>query len=700
MNPVQARRVSGLPRASLVACLSALLGLTACGADAVNGHVVYPDGSAWGDGGQVFDPSGDGAGADATTQTGDGAVAQPGADGHAAADAVKSPWELRFAMPGGNKDDFGGICNELCALQMHQNGLRNLYVGLFKDGVPVENDEIAFSFGKQTDTSLGHLYVTNALTDEKGVAGSQLKSLNQLGVFDVVASAPSHPGAKPIAFRIHVISKAKGPLTLTMTYKGIVNPLTLTSNKFRLSLQANGHPKCADIDLGTSQLPKAPWESPPNMLLGKKWAITYPSFVNWVKTEQAKNGGAPLSFTVIALGAKSAIGKPLVGGCVDTGATVSYNAQTQAIEGDDVIVDMSDIPPRIAGTYDMTTYMDLLSILPDPVEMVLKTVFDIMTDPVGGTLALVCKLGGGSLDSFCGLIFDDPKKPSIKNLKSPFGELVVKVLNVVLLTTLPKDVKTALDTGADLGAILTNLELSGVIQIDKEPDKKGFLSKDYTKDQIHSVTYKWSLGQGCNAQDPNCGKKTFSINQFQQDAIVGHFDMWRDHILRRVKFAKHGLNIKWGALVNFIIQKQLLPLMTNPKNDPTQPVIDSWAKLIKSLLADKKCLFKDTCCEDFAKNLEKQQSLVKAPFLTGVCESLIKLGTAMLDAQIAKLNVDTSKGDSLTLYTDKCPIFDFNGDMHVDGIGSVVEMCSWNMTLKIGGSLQKLDAKFLANRQQ
>lgn len=688
-------RISGLFAALVLVMPLILLSLAGCGADTVQGFVAYPDGYGWGDGGTVVDQDG-GAGSDAGAAA-DGVDEVP--DGGGVKDAKSSPYQLKFAMPNGNKDDFGGVCDKVCAIQIHQNGLRNLHAQLLKNGQPVPNDEIRFELAKPGDKALGEVLVEGALSDENGKGASQVKSNNQLGTFDIVVSAPGHEDCEPIAFQIHVISKVKGPLTLTMAYKGINNPTIFTHNKFRLTLQEKGFPKCADVDLGSTQLPKAQWESPPNMQFGKKWTITYPSFASWVQKQQGLAGGQPLTFTVLAVAAKSPISPVMAGGCVDTGATVTWNPQTKALEGDDVVVVVTDIPPRLAGVYDMTTYLDLLSILPDPVELVFKTIFDILTDPIAGTLALACKLGGSSLDSFCGLVFADVKKPDINNLKQPFGEIVVKLLNAALLSVLPTEVKTGLSTGADIGKILTNLELGGLITIEKEPDNTGFLSKQFTKSEITTVTYKWSLGQGCNPKDPNCGKKTFSIQAFQQNAIVGKFDLWRNPVLSQVKFSKHGLAIKWGALVNYILQKQLLPLVTNPNNDPTQPVVDSWEKLIKSLLTDKKCLFKDTCCEDFAKNLEKQQSLVKAPFLTGVCEALIKLGAGFIDQQLAGLDVDTNKNQGLTLFTDKCPLFEFDGDQHIDAIGSKVEMCSWNMELMIGGKPQKIDAKFFSLRQ-
>ena len=228
--------------------VAGLLALSGCGADTVQGFVAYPDGTAWGDGGTVVGFDAGGA-QDSAEANADGQLS--GSDATANSDAKTSPYQLKFAMPNGNKDDFGGVCDKVCAIQIHQNGLRNLHAQLLKNGQPVPNDEIRFQLAKPGDKALGEVLVEGALTDEKGKGASQVKSNNQLGTFDVVVSAPGHEDCEPIAFQIHVISKVKGPLTLTMAYKGINNPTVFTHNKFRLSLQEKGFPKCADIDLGT-----------------------------------------------------------------------------------------------------------------------------------------------------------------------------------------------------------------------------------------------------------------------------------------------------------------------------------------------------------------------------------------------------------------------------------------------------------------
>jgi hypothetical protein len=396
-------------------------------------------------------------------------------------------------------------------------------------------------------------------------------------------------------------------------------------------------------------------------------------------------------------------------GCVDTYATVKWNATTQSLEGDDVHVDVFDIPPRLKGTYDLTMNLDLLSILPDNVENVLKIVLDIITDPVAGILSLACKLGGSNLDSFCGYIFEDPKSPSIKQLKQPFGEIIVKFIDAILLSLLPVNVQKGLAAGADLGEILTNLEIRGILRFDAEPDNSGYVSAKDTWHEWNKIIYKWSLGQSCSPYDPNCGKKGFDISAFQQEAIVGHFEAWRDVIKSELKIGKHGLKVKWGALVNHIIQKQLLPMLTADPKDLSAPVVDSWEKLIKSLLGNKGCLKKDTCCDEFGAKLEAQQGLLKKDFLAATCETLVKLGTAYFNSQIDALDAQTgdpSKNSGLLLGTEHCPLFVIKNYAQlgtiemVDAIGVKSNPCTWDMTVTVGGKPEPLKSVFFATRQE
>jgi len=376
---------------------------------------------------------------------------------------------------------------------------------------------------------------------------------------------------------------------------------------------------------------------------------------------------------------------------------------SKSVEGESVVVTIKDLPPRLKGTYDLTTHLNLLSVLPPTVETVLTTIIDIVTDPVAGLLGLICKLGNGKLDSICGAVFDNPQKPNIKELKQPFGGLIVKLLNAVLLSLLPPNVQQGLAAGADLGEILTNLQIDGTIEILAEPDNTGFLDKSQTKQDWTSVTYKWSLGQSCSASDPNCGKNTFSIEAFQTNAITGQFDLWRDAVKSEIKIGQHALNVKWGALVNFIVQKQVLPLLFKDPKNPGAPPVDSYAKLFKSLVGGKGCLTKDMCCENFGVSLTNSgPSLFSADFLAGACELMATLGSGYLESTLTGLDAqsgDPASGKGLLLAANQCAAFDMNQDQFIDNLGVKSAPCTWDMTLSLQGKPKALKATFYASRQ-
>jgi len=595
---------------------------------------------------------------------------------------------LSFVLTEG---DFGAVCDATCALQMAQNSTRKLGIRYFKNGKPVADAGVEFVLAAPTE--LGEVLVPLVPTDDAGLAQSEVKSLTTEGTFDVIARVPDDPACNTLAFQLHVKSKAKGPLSVTLHYVGTNNPMDFGELRVRLIKQETpGQPACAALDLGDT-LPKANLESP-NLKWDKPWGVTYAGFAS-----QLPPDGSPATFTVIGLaykvGSGALSGKAAAAGCLDTGATVKYDPATKTMVGESVLVDVADIPPRLQGTYDLTSHIDLVSILPDPVENVLKAILDIVSDPIAGILSLSCKLANGKIDSLCGYIFENPKSPNIKQLAQPFGGVIVKFLDAILLSFLPDNVKTGLATGADLSEILTNLEMGGVLELKQEPDGKGFLAKVHTEQRWTSVTYKWSLGQTCNKFDPNCGKKTFNVEAFQGE-IVGSFDLWRDAFKSEIKIGKHGLLVKWGALVNYIVQKQLLPALTFDKKNPSAPPIDSYAKLIKSLLAGKACLQKDTCCDEFGAKLEKQQSLLKKDFLSSTCELMVTLGTGYLEQQLIAL--DNSTG--LQLGAEHCAIFENDGDQFIDSIGAKTAPCSWDMTLTIGGKPAPIKSKFFATRQQ
>jgi hypothetical protein len=684
-------------------CLAVALAVlaTACGDTTVQGNVVGTGAGGWdgfviGDG-NSYDAKGIGLDSQDGQASGGG-----GGDSTAGEDAPVANL-LTFAH---DQDDFGGVCDTLCALKLNQNGTRKIGLRYFVAGKPAaEGIAVEFKLLDEANKT-GELLTANVFTDAKGEAWAEVKSGTQIGKFSVLGRVPDDPDAGQLQFDLTVVSKAKGPLTITPHYVGNKLLAELGAVQVRLVKQVAGEPACSKLDLGDT-LPAAAWTSP-NLKWDKPWALTFSSLAGWVQKEAGPDG--TVSFTVIGLAYPASGGnssKQVAGGCLDTGVTVKIGP-SGVVEGDSIVLDYKDLPPRLKGTYDLVTRIDLLSVLPDTAELVVKTIFDVLSDPIAGLLGLACKLsnqsGGNSLATLCKTVFNDPAQPSISDL-STFGDIITKFLNAIILSYLPPQVQQALGTAGDLNKILTNLEMGGVIEVKAEPDAAGFVPAAQTKENWTTVTYKWSLGQACSAQDPNCGKKTFNIEAFQSEAIVGQFDLWRNEIKSTVKVGKHSLKIKWGALVNYIVQKQLLPALTADKNNPNAPVVDSYAKLIKSLMAGKQCLVKDTCCGDFAKQLSSKQSFLGEAFLTSTCELLVTFGTTFLEGQLTALDAnsgDPTKNSGLLLGVNECPVFETNQDQLIDLWGGAMtkDQCKWDMTITIAGKPQPITSTFYATRQQ
>jgi hypothetical protein len=676
--------------AALLANL-ALIITAACSTTTVQGSVYQADAGGGADGVLFGDSTYD---SKSSPDTGGGEVAP--SDG-AVSDGVAAN-TLQYAV---GKDDFGGTCDTLCALLVNQNATRKVKVRYLVGGQPAPvGTPITFEM-VDPQSSLGLVLTPGVMTDELGEAEAEIKANGTVGKFAVVAKAPDDATVAPLTFDFTVQSKAKGPLTITAHYKGVSMPAEMGNVQVRLTKQIAGVPACKSLDLGDT-LPVAAWTSP-NLKWDTPWGLSFPSLAGWVQKEAGTDGVVTFTAIGVAFPAKGGT-KPVAGGCVDTGVTMHVNAQG-VVEGDDVTVNFYDLPPRLKGTYDLISHFDLLSVLPDPVELVLKTVLNIVTDPVAGILGLTCKLGGNTLESMCKYVFMDPANPQIKDLTA-VGNIIVKFLDALLMSYLPQNIKTGLSTGADLNEILTNLEIGGTIEIKAEPDSTGFLPAAQTKEVWSTVTYKWTLGQTCDPKDPNCGKKTFNVEAFQSDAIVGQFDLWRDALKSQVKIGQHALKVKWGALLNYIVQKQLLPAMTGTAGG-SGPVVDSYAKLLKSLLAPtgKQCLVQDSCCDDFAAKLATQQSVISAGFLSSTCEALINLGTGYLEATLNGLDGtsgDPTKGSGLLLSANACNIFETNQDQLIDLWGGpmLADQCVWDMTITVGGSPQTLKGTFYAKRQQ
>ncbi len=374
-----------------------------------------------------------------------------------------------------------------------------------------------------------------------------------------------------------------------------------------------------------------------------------------------------------------------------------------------VEIDCSDIPPRIVGSYDLTSTFDLVSGLPPKVADVVDVIIGLFQNPTGQILLLMChpKFGAVGGSSFCNYLFEDLKDPTLDNMKS-VGTIVSDIINAILLGLLadncpgddPELCTNIFQIGGDVGDILKKFQLKSTMTCTKEPDKNGLLPMGTCREVWHTVILKWTLGKDCDPLDDECGAITLSMSAIPgiENAVAANIEA---QLLPGYKLAiaKHPLDLKYGALVNFAIEKILLPQVFGSGQDGL-PAVDSYEKLIGSLLAGRDCIYAGTCCAEFAANLLGGTS---APGLTtnlieGACDALINTGSEYLRSTLIGLDSTPQNFQIGTPLGDPCQMFDHNKDMRFDALGAKNKPCNWDAGLTIGGAVYDPEGIFYGTR--
>jgi len=579
-----------------------------------------------------------------------------------------------------------------CDFEMSFNQIRAFKVQFFVEGQPFQSQQIDWELTGHKDDQNNPIISVDTLssgTDADGIATLKVQTKDIAGEFVIKANAVSqYYTAKPLEFKVKIQPKMVEPLTIKLKYEGIN---TLDNFNVYLFDQYGGEPACLAMDPDSPPFPAAKSQSVASVTQSVK-------FMSFSELSAQK---PKLTFTAIAVGSKANGNAALAFGCNDTEVIVEMGKSRI------VTIVLMDIPPKYAGTYEVVNHFDMISALPDDVEKFVETIIDFFNSPTAGLLKLTCQLGGNSLSGLCDTIFATPQEPDIEQLTA-VGTIIVQVVNSILYGLLADNIgKDILFTGKDVGNILRDLEIHATLTLFEEPDNTGFLGKEFTEVTWDTVAFQWTLGETCNPADPWCGLKSYSFNAIGQDVVIGNFDMQIDQYAAGKYYGMivkpYSLNFKYGLFINFVIEKMLLPELAGDGSDGL-PVVDSYEKFIKSLLAGKECLVYDNCCTLFVQSIIEQSSPVLQGTLSAGCEALITLGTGYFENWLGGL--DASSGDSLTLFTpdgQPCTLYDKNNDHVIDAMGKAepeAERCMWKTQLMIFGAPVVFDAAFYGNRVQ
>ena len=587
---------------------------------------------------------------------------------------VSGPKSLSFVL---ESDDTNQNCvgKSTCNIWLSFTTQRQVAVKYTAGATPLPSSAIKWEIQEDTK-SLGTLEAGQSYTDQDGLATNTIiqNTDNQKpGTFKVKVWVDGDDSVAPLNFLVTVVFKDGPPLSVYLAdYKGAYPKL----NQYRVRLykQTAGKPACAEID--ATKPPMAEVASPTSEMTA---TVTFPELPG-LETEKTQ------TWTILAL-ASEGTGPVQAWACDDKQGAVEYGIPTL------VQLVLADLPPKITGSYEVTNTFDLASSLPKAIGDVVNIVTGFFTKPTAQIMILMCKTGGtsGFMHDFCGYMFQDPAAPDPEKLTGT-GEIIFKIVDTILIALLesqcPFTDKSLCSkiyfTGEDISNIIKKFTIVSTFTFSAEPDANGLLPSTACKEVWHSVKLQWTLGKDCPPTDETCGQMNFSLGAIPgiDNTVSANFDA---QLVDKSKLVikPHKLNLKYGALVNFAIEKVLLPQVFGDGKDGL-PAVDTYEKLIGSLLGGKACLKTDDCCATFATNVTKEVSTMTTNLISGACEAIRTAGAGYLRKSLMDLDATPDNFSIGTL--EPCQLSDDDNNMTVDTFGKKNAQCKWDATLTISGT--------------
>ena len=582
-----------------------------------------------------------------------------------------------------------------CNLNMSYNGVRGLKVQYLENGKGVASKEIDYTIVSD-ETKKAKLDAAMAYTDANGIAVDQIHVENIIGKIQVKACVHDEKDVPCLTFNISVSPKGVVPLTVAFKWSDYNGPYKaqLSKAKFYIFKQtASGEPKCQDLNI--KQLPSATLISP-EVLISQSAKFTQLPDLEKDKTQK---------YTIVGAAMTNG-GVTKAWGCNDADGVVNWGQSTS------VLLDLNDLHPSLVGSYEVFSDFDLVSGLPGKVKEVVETITNFFTSPSGEIMILICKLGDNNdkMKDFCGYLFEDPDNPDLDQLTGT-GKTVSTVLDAVLISLLekycpdknhPETCKNVMILGGDISEMLKHFQIEMTMNVKAEPDKDGNMPADSITEDWHTVYFRWRFGMNCDPADPDCGKRSFDLSAVT--GVEGAVNASYAGTMHWAKTAQdkdaleipmHPVNIKYGALVDFALEKIVLPQVFG-NGDDGLPAVDSWEALLGSLFGGKECLSSNNCCEVFAQDKLSDQSDLVKNLAKSACTAFLNAAPNYIRNMLTGL--DATTGNMQIGTKEPVPLYDTNNDMKFDAIGKKDKPGDWNAQFNIGGTTYSPKATFYGTR--
>ncbi len=582
---------------------------------------------------------------------------------------------LSFVKPVGDDDK---PCTDTCTLYLSYNStqkLEVLYVGA--DG-PIPNATVRYEIIQGQETTV-QLTAKTATSNNTGAAVTQVKGFNTVGEVRIAVSVDGAPSVTPIYFDVAVTPKGTMPLSILLVYQGSRN---LEGTDVLLFRQTAEKPyNCADLDvtnLPTAELGQYPIKPLP-------YSVNFPVFPDL-------ENDSPQNYTMVAVG-HEVDGPPLAWACEDgtenpSKVKVAYGASNQ------LTLVLKDIPPKLQGLYEFENYFDLITMVPEEAQGIINGILELFENPSGGLLLLTCELGETQLQDLCSQIFQDPANPCLEPVGTCLEgwvplvmDIIDQIVFILIEETLAEDI---FDVGQDVRDLLKDLNFESTVEILAEPDPSGLLTEADTKEIWHTLNYRWTLGKNCpTPDDGTCGWESYSLYalpDLNPDLLTGHFTATVNEF-ETIDIDPHSVNLKYGILLNFLLEKVVIPAVMSDPN------VDTWEDFLGTLLGGQGCAVQGICCQ----NLGAQVEPVWQSTAESLCTTITTLAGTAIRGQLMGLDADS--GESFVIGTkEPCHLFDVNQDQWIDQFGTEGTMCIWDASIDFNGDVVHMDADFLGKR--
>ena len=588
----------------------------------------------------------------------------------------------------------GNPCTSACAFTTPANaGLELAVAYVAPGGIGIADAPVSYQI--QTPGSAAQLSAANTETGADGRASVRLlPAAGALGLVEVAASVPIDPAAGRLIFRVEVTAGADPVLIVSLKQQGTAPVNQVQVRLFRVTGSANPK-RCADLESEAVATPPVPdFASDPIAPHQQATFVVLPGLAE-AKSQE---------WTVQAVGPPT--GSPLALGCLD-GVQVAVGT-TKEVE-----VVLKDLLLLLAGRYRVNTTVDLVNGLPDGTAKIVNGILKVFTEPGQVVIPLACAGVESLYKTACNVLLDDQDPTGL----SAVGKVVAAAAKNALLDLLEQALgEQVMFTGQALESILKELRIRSSLNFEAEPGEPDPETGLRTFPE-RSVSEVWETGwfrfpfkASCDITDPECGWFCFDLAE-----VYGLRPETRDLDVsvgsgNTLHVASHRVQtFTYGPLVNHVVERKVLPAIFGDGEtcyEPWEqidcegvtfdqrvclPAVNSYDKLVSTLLGDKCCLALNDCCEYFAERIYPYVDELIYAVAPSLCEAAIPAAAGLLRNQIKDLSGPMTVG---TPEDAACPARAEGSARQAGFLGSEGNPCSWEMSFDIGGSEFRPQATF------